>query len=231
MNWEPIDEGGDERTEVMEVPKRGCLARVVAKSGDGWKTVSLTWCPGLRAKDFGLEPEPAAAVASEGAPPAAPPAEPPRPAAVTPPQDAAPEELVELLKSYVQMCVAVIGGFRAKVGVASGRIGFCENTPQVGSYPVEGYGSWVWRIDPDMATLKNKERVIAIGLPHHSRDQAFAADLFCEFLKATKRAFVAHRGSVYPADEVNVQHLLDQLVDEGLAVAFRGPPGPRYELK
>ncbi len=82
MNWQTLAEQEGERTELLEIPQRGCLVRVLIKQGDRWLPVTMTWCQGLQAADLSgfapgqatptreaPRPEPSASPASPNAAP------------------------------------------------------------------------------------------------------------------------------------------------------------------
>jgi hypothetical protein len=256
MQWHPVAEGPDERTEVLEIADRGCLVRIVARGPDQrWTTTGLCWAQGLRKADFAAgTPAAAAAQAAAAAPaPAVPPAEPaaapasaespppaaepaPAPAAAPAPAPAAApagkaEDLVALLREYTAMRTAVIGVFRSKIGVSSGPVGFLDNLPQVGSFSVPGYGDWVWRIDPNIATLRSKQRVIELAIPDHARDDAFDAASVSGWLTSANKSAVAVDGSVYPVDAGTIAQLIRKLEDAKQVRLYSTHPKVVYIVK
>lgn len=245
MQWQPVAEGPDERTEVSEIAGRGCLVRIVVRGADGrWTPASLCFCPGVRAAEVGAStaaPAPAPTPTSVQPPPAAPataspePAAPePAPAAPTPAPAAPPpdkvDDIVVVLREYATMRNAVIGMFRSKVGVSNGPLGFLDNVPQVGSMIVPGYGDWVWRIDRDAATLRSKNKIIELGLPNHARDDAFDGLLLSGYLALTGRTHVGVEGVAQPGDAATLDAAIRQLEQAKLVRVFSKQPTVQFIL-
>jgi len=244
MQWHPVDDGPDERTEVSEIPDRGCLVRIVVRSGaDGrWSTSSVCWCPGLTRADFGATVTAAAAPATTAEPA---PAETPTPTATptpaptpTPTPTPAPapaaapaEDFLTVLREYTAMRSAVVGAFRGKIGVSSGAIGFLDNLPQVGSFSVPGQGDWIWRVDPTVATLRSKARSIELPLPDHARDDGFDGEAVAGYLKATNRQAVALEGANHGVDAATVTQLIRKLEAANRVRLFSQHPKPVYIVK
>ncbi|HWB80410.1 MAG TPA: hypothetical protein VG755_35845 [Nannocystaceae bacterium] len=256
MQWQPVAEGPDERTEVSEVAGRGCLVRIVVKGADGrWTPTAMCFCPGVRAAELGSQaaaPAPAPAPAPAAAPPteqsvqvpteqsvqvdapapdAGAPAEEPAAAAPAPAPTPAPapaaapaEDVMVVLRELATMRAAVIGAFRGKVGVASGPLGFLDNATKVGSMHVQGFGDWVWRIDPNEATLRSKNKIIALRLPDHARDDAFDGAILAAHMGLTNRTAVGHNGSTYPADAAQLDQLIRGLEQEKVIRVFSKNP-------
>jgi len=259
MQWQPVAEGPDERTEVSEITGRGCLVRTVVRGQDGrWTPTAMCFCPGVTAKELGSSapaPAPAPVVAApppapaaaptetsvQPAPapePAAPPAEPaaaavePPPAPAPAPKPAAPvDDLMVVIREFATMRNAVIGMFRSKVGVSNGPLGFLDNAPKVGSMGVPGFGDWVWRIDPESATLRSKNKVIQLGLPDHARDDAFDGELLAAHLGLTNRTQVGHAGNAYPGDAATLNRLIAELEQAKLVRVFSKQPSVTFILK
>ncbi len=259
MQWTRVAEGPDERTEVFEIADRGCLVRIVVRGADGrWTATSLCWAPGLRHGDFpagapaptpAAAPAPTAAPAAEPAPtpaaepaaaPAAEPAATPEapaaePAPAAPAPAAAPataaEPFTALLREYAAMRTAVVGLFRSKIGVSSGPIGFLDNLPQVGSFSVPGQGDWIWRIDPNVATLRSKNRVIELAIPDHARDDAFDAPAVSGWLASTGRQLVSHEGANHPIDAGSIAQLIRRLEDAKVVRLYSTHPKASYIVK
>jgi hypothetical protein len=258
MQWHRVAEGPDELTEVFEIADRGCLVRIVVRGADGrWAATSLCWAPGLRSADFPAgAPAPApvaAAPAPSPAPPPEPPAAPPasaespaapeapaaEPVAAAPdapapapaPAAAPAEPLAPLLREYAAMRSAVVGLFRSKIGVSSGAIGFLDNLPQVGSFSVPGYGDWVWRIDPNVATLRSKNRVIELAIPDHARDDAFDPAAVSAWLTSTGRQLVSHEGANHPVDAASIAQLIRRLEEAKVVRLFSTHPKASYIVK
>jgi hypothetical protein len=241
MQWQPVAEGPDERTEVYEIAGRGSLVRIVVRGADDrWTPASMCFCPGVRATELGGQaPTPAAApvaaartepsVQSAEAPAATPPplAAPP----AEPQPDASAEDVLKVLREYAVMRNAVIGAFRSKVGVSSGVLGFLDNVPKVGTMIVPGQGDWVWRIDTDAATLRSKNKVVRLNLPDHARDDAFDGALLAGYMTLTHRTQVGHEGMAYPIDAVVLDRLINQLEQAKLVRVFSKNPTPLFILK
>jgi hypothetical protein len=268
MRWSTVADGPDERTEIFEIPERGCLVRIVVRGADSrWTTASVCFCPGVRTADFGApqpaaSPPPAPTPAAAPPPPAAPPvaeappaaaptdaapasatpaeapAEPSAPAPATPAPAAAAAatspaaELLGLLRGYSAMRKAVIETFREKLGLStSGQLGFLDHLPQVGSFSVPGHGDWIWRIDPNLATLRSKQRVLELVLPNHARDDAFDIEAASAHLRATGHAVVALEGAAHPTDPASLTELIHKLESAKKVTLFASVPKPVYIVK
>lgn len=252
MQWRSVADGADERTEVFEVPGKGCLVRIVARGADGrWSTSSVCWGPGLRPEDFAsaapapvatapapaaaaAAPSPEAAAAPAPAAESAPPAESPAaaaPVAAAPPPAANAEPFIAVLREYTAMRSAVIGAFRGKIGVSNGPLGFLDNLPQVGSFSVSGQGDWIWRIDPTVATLRSKSKSIELPLPDHARDDGFDGESVAGYMKATSRQAVAHEGAAHPTDAATMTQLIRKLEDAKLVRLYSTQPKAVYIVK
>jgi len=140
-------------------------------------------------------------------------------------------ELIKLLREYAAMRTAVVGAFRGKIGVSSGAIGFLDNLPQVGSFSVPGQGDWIWRIDPNVATLRSKTRVIELQIPDHARDDAFDPEAVSGWLTAGGKQMVAHEGAAYPVDAGTIGQLIRRLEDAKLVRLFSMHPKAIYIVK
>lgn len=251
MQWQPVAEGPDERTEISEVAGRGCLVRIVVRGENGrWTPTAMCFCPGVGAAELGstaVAPAPAPAPVPAAAPPTpqsvqaapepsvqsaaepAPPAAAPPPVAPTPaPAPAAParppEDVMVVLREYSAMRSAVIGAFRSKVGVSNGPLGFLDNAQKVGSMGVPGFGDWVWRIDPDLVTLRSKNKLIALPLPDHARDDSFDGASLAAHMAMTNRTHVGHAGAAIPADAAELDKLIRQLEQEKSVRVFAKNP-------
>jgi len=243
MQRQPVAEGPDERTEVHEIPGRGCLVRILSRGPDErWTTTSMCFCPAVRAVELlprapaaVSTPEPAPAPSptpSEGAPSVQPPAAPsssPAPMALQ--MAAAAEDSCAFLLVDAAMRNAIIGAFRSKVGVSTGPLGFLDNVPKVGSMGVPGQGDWVWRIDPNTATLRSKNKVVELQLPDHARDDAFDGAALASYMKLTNRTQVGYEGLAYPVDAAALDQLIQQLEQAKLVRVFSKQPTPTFILK
>lgn len=253
MQWQPVAEGPDERTEVSEITGRGCLVRTVVRGQDGrWTPTAMCFCPGVTAKELGSAPAPVAAAPAPAptptpAPPAptetsvqpaaapepsAPPAAEPPPAPAPTPKPAAPvDDLMVVIRELASLRNAVIGMFRSKVGVSNGPLGFLDNATKVGSMGVPGLGDWVWRIDPESVTLRSKNKVIRLGLPDHARDDAFDGEMIAAHMAMTNRTHVGHGGNAHAGDAATLDRLIAELEQAKLVRVFSKQPSVTFILK
>ncbi len=240
--WTPLFEQELERTEVLEVPRRGCLVRVLIRASadeEHWTPTTMTWCPGLKAADFQ-----AGAAVPAAAPPLAAvptPKEPPPPTEQVQPaaSPAAPvpvpandlgdvPELLALLRDFARLQTSVVGVFRAKMGVATGKLGFLLHAPQVGRFMVPGEGGWVWRIDQQSVTLSHRKRIIELPLPSHDRDDAFEPGAAAAYIQSTGHPHVSHQGAIYPVEEGAIRDLVGQMAREREVKVWSTQPRPIY---
>ena len=129
-----------------------------------------------------------------------------------------------VLRELATMRNAVIGAFRGKVGVSNGPLGFLDNATKVGSMIVPGFGDWVWRIDPNEVTLRSKNKIIAMRLPDHARDDAFDGSILAAHMALTHRTAVGHNGATFPADAAQLDRLIQQLEQEKVIRVFSKNP-------
>ncbi len=231
-------ESGDERTEVFEVPRRGCLVRVMVRQAEGeerWSPATMTWCPGLRMADFVAQAT--ADAPANAAPPGpasrtmtvVPSPEPERAATpAAPAADGEPPELVELLRDYTRLQEAVVGAFRGKAQIASGELGFLQHMPKVGGFSVPGEGDWVWRIDQSSVTFTSRRRAIELPLPTHLRDDAFDPEVVTAYLTVTGNHAVACDGGVHPVEPTTIKRLIRRLAKSRAVRLFSTQPRACY---
>jgi len=224
MSWSTVLEEGLERTEVLELARRGCLVKISirgAAEGDGWTPVALTWCPGLKSVDFLTKPSETANGDTD---------EKPRTnAAPSPSDDPDAPDLASLAREYAGLQAAVLGAFRAKMGRLSGKLGFLDHVPQVGGFSVTGHGDWVWRIDHNSASLTSKRRVIEVPLPDHTRDDAFSAERLTLYLSAQGYRNVSTPAGIFPVESSIIELQLKEIAERGGALKlFRSQPTPFY---
>lgn len=258
MAWRTIVEAENERTQILELEGRGCLVRVVVcDAQDVWTPATMTWCPGLAAADFAdlgassapadVSP-PATSVGPTDAPSAATSTAEPVAAAAAAAATAAPEiaantaaapaeapapeapDLLELLRDFSRLQAAAAKVFRSKVRQTSGELGYLENEPRVGTFSVPGEGDWVWRIDDDSVLLTSRDRLVALPLPQHLRDEAFGAVAVSRYLSARKQTTVSCRGSAHGVDVSTIDRLLKQLCNDKALRLFRSQPKPVYTI-
>lgn len=217
MPWRTIVEEGEERTEVFEIARRGCLVRIGLREGDQWKPVTMTWCPGLKATDFMPAVVEAEAPAQEEAT-AAPAADPDAP------------DLLGLAQAFAKLQTDVLAAFRAKMGCGSGRLGFLESAPQVGGFSAPGRGDWVWRIDESSVSLSSRKQVLEFPLPNHSQDTAFSSAALANYLRGVGQHAVSCDGGVHPVEATTMSQLLDRLVQQGKLREFTRVPNALYMI-
>jgi len=215
MSWRTIVEEAGERTEVLEIARRGALVRIAVQDGDKWRPVTMTWCAGLRAQDF-LPAPPGAETPTEtgvSAPSPGPSANPDAP------------DLLPLVQQFATTYLEVLTAFRAKMGRASGQIGFLDHVPQVGGFSAGKQGDWVWRVDEGVVSLSSRKKLFEVPLPTHTNDTAFTSNNVANYLKGTGVHSVSCDGGVHAVDAPTVAQLFDRLVELGKLRQFtRVPP-------
>jgi hypothetical protein len=258
MAWHTVIEAESERTELLELPGRGCLVRIVVRDAQAqWIPATMTWCPGLGASDFETlgdaappptpaptaatptaepgEPPPEAAPTTPPAGPTTPaPAAPAEPATAEPAQKAAPQtsnapDILGILTEFSRLQAAVAKAFRSQVRVVSGELGYLDDAPRVGSFSVPDHGHWVSRVDDTAVLLTSGNKVIQLSLPKHLRDDGIEPNALSLYLKAGKQTAVSYRGTEHAIDPASLDRLIKQLCADGVLRLFRSHP-PTYIL-